>query len=121
MGVAALTVGGAFRHIGVGEGDTVVISAASGGIGSVAVQYAVARGARVIGIAGAANAEFIRSLGAMPVAYGEGREGTSAQGGRGSRDKVPGLLRWRLRDPSLFAGAEGQGHWNPRSLAQSHD
>ncbi len=63
MGVAALTVGGAFRHIGVGEGDTVVISAASGGIGSVAVQYAVARGARVIGIAGAANAEFIRSLG----------------------------------------------------------
>lgn len=72
MGVAALTVGGAFRHIGVGEGDTVVISAASGGIGSVAVQYAVARGARVIGIAGAANVEFIRSLGAMPVAYGEG-------------------------------------------------
>lgn len=72
MGVAALTVGGAFRHIGVGEGDTVVISAASGGIGSVAVQYAVARGARVIGIAGAANAEFIRSLGAVPVAYGEG-------------------------------------------------
>ena len=72
MGVAALTVGGAFRHIGVGAGDTVVISAASGGIGSVAVQYAVARGARVIGIAGAANAEFIRSLGAVPVAYGEG-------------------------------------------------
>lgn len=72
MGVAALTVGGAFRHIGVGAGDTVVISAASGGIGSTAVQYAVARGARVVGIAGAANAEFIRSLGAVPVAYGEG-------------------------------------------------
>jgi zinc-binding oxidoreductase len=72
MGVAALTVGGAFRHIGVGAGDTVVISAASGGIGSTAVQYAVARGARVVGIAGAANAEFVRSLGAVPVAYGEG-------------------------------------------------
>ena len=72
MGVAALTVGGAFRHIGVGAGDTVVISAASGGIGSTAVQYAVARGARVVGIAGAANTEFVRSLGAVPVAYGEG-------------------------------------------------
>ena len=72
MGVAALTVGGAFRHIGVGAGDTVVISAASGGIGPTAVQYAVARGARVVGIAGAANAEFVRSLGAVPVAYGEG-------------------------------------------------
>ena len=72
MGVAALTVGGAFRHIGVGAGDTVAISAASGGIGSTAVQYAVARGARVVGIAGAANAEFVRSLGAVPVAYGEG-------------------------------------------------
>ena len=72
MGVAALTVGGAFRHIGVGAGDTVVISAASGGIGSTAVQYAVARGARVVGIAGAVNAEFVRSLGAVPVAYGEG-------------------------------------------------
>ena len=72
MGVAALTVGGAFRHIGVGAGDTVVISAVSGGIGSTAVQYAVARGARVVGIAGAANAEFVRSLGAVPVAYGEG-------------------------------------------------
>ena len=72
MGVAALTVGGAFRRIGLSANDTVVISAASGGIGSTAAQYAVARGTRVIGIASAANAEFIKSMGAVPVAYGDG-------------------------------------------------
>ena len=71
MGVAALTVGGAFRRIGLNSRDTVVISAAAGGIGSIAVQYAVAKGAKVIGIASKKNAEYLKSLGAIPVAYEE--------------------------------------------------
>jgi NADPH:quinone reductase-like Zn-dependent oxidoreductase len=41
-------------------------------VGSAAVQLAVARGARVIGTAGAANQDYLRSLGAEPVTYGEG-------------------------------------------------
>ena len=49
-GVSSLTVGGAFRKINIGTKDTIVISGASGGIGSIAVQYAVSKGARVIGI-----------------------------------------------------------------------
>ena len=56
----------------VTEGDTVLVHAAAGGVGHVAVQIAVARGARVIGTASEANHEFVRSLGAEPVAYGDG-------------------------------------------------
>lgn len=56
----------------VGEGDTVLIHAAAGGVGSLAVQIAVARGARVIGTASESNHEFLRDFGAEPVAYGDG-------------------------------------------------
>ncbi|MBB3933525.1 NADPH:quinone reductase-like Zn-dependent oxidoreductase [Kaistia hirudinis] len=59
-------------QLGVGSGTTLLINGASGGVGSTAVQLAVARGARVIGTASAANNEFVRLLGAEPVAYGEG-------------------------------------------------
>lgn len=59
-------------RLGVVEGDTVLIHAAAGGVGSLAVQIAVARGARVIGTASPANHEFLRGLGAEPVEYGDG-------------------------------------------------
>jgi NADPH2:quinone reductase len=73
-----LLVGGtavdALDTIRVSEGDTVLIHGASGGVGSLAVQLAVARGATVIGTAGASNQEYVRSLGATPVLYGDGLE-----------------------------------------------
>lgn len=56
----------------VGEGDTVLVHAAAGGVGSLAVQIAVARGARVLGTASEANHAFLRGLGAEPVEYGDG-------------------------------------------------
>ena len=71
MGVASLTVGGAFRRIELNSKDVIVISAAAGGIGSIAVQYAVAKGAIVIGIASKKNSDYLKSLGAIPVAYEE--------------------------------------------------
>jgi len=58
--------------LGVKSGSTLFINGASGGIGSTAVQLAAARGARVIGTASPANHDYLRSLGAEPVAYGEG-------------------------------------------------
>jgi NADPH:quinone reductase-like Zn-dependent oxidoreductase len=58
--------------IGVGAGDTVLIGGASGGVGVFAVQLAVIAGARVIGTASESTFEFVRQLGAEPVAYGEG-------------------------------------------------
>ncbi len=56
----------------VGEGDTVLIHAAAGGVGSFAVQIARAAGATVIGTASQRNHEYLRALGAIPVAYGDG-------------------------------------------------
>jgi NADPH:quinone reductase-like Zn-dependent oxidoreductase len=70
-----LAGGTALRTLDVlaaGKDDTILVHAAAGGVGSLAVQIAVARGARVIGTASAANHEFLRDLGAEPVAYGEG-------------------------------------------------
>ncbi|GHB37495.1 oxidoreductase [Streptomyces xanthochromogenes] len=62
----------ALDRLGVASGGTLLVSGASGAIGSAAVQFAVARGARVIGTASAANHAYLRSLGAEPVTYGEG-------------------------------------------------
>ncbi|MFH8984320.1 NADP-dependent oxidoreductase [Streptomyces varsoviensis] len=57
--------------LGVASGETLLIHGASGGVGTIAVQLAVARGARVIGTAGPANQEYVASLGATPLVYGE--------------------------------------------------
>jgi NADPH:quinone reductase-like Zn-dependent oxidoreductase len=56
----------------VKAGETLLIHGASGALGTVAVQLAVARGARVIGTAGPANQEYVTSLGATALVYGEG-------------------------------------------------
>lgn len=58
--------------LAVGPGDVLLVHAAAGGVGTMAVQLARARGATVIGTASPANHDFIRSLGAVPVPYGEG-------------------------------------------------
>lgn len=60
------------ERLQVAGGMTVLVHAASGGVGSFATQIAVARGARVIGTTGARNAGYLQELGAEPVAYGEG-------------------------------------------------
>jgi NADPH:quinone reductase-like Zn-dependent oxidoreductase len=62
----------ALDQLGVGRGSTLLVNGASGSVGSAAVQLAVVRGARVIGTASPASHEYLRSLGAEPVAYGEG-------------------------------------------------
>ncbi|MRH88296.1 alcohol dehydrogenase catalytic domain-containing protein [Nocardia sp. SYP-A9097] len=64
----------ALDQLGV-RGGTLLVNGASGSVGAAAVQLAVARGARVIGVASPANHEYLRLLGADPVAYGEGLVG----------------------------------------------
>jgi NADPH:quinone reductase-like Zn-dependent oxidoreductase len=56
----------------IGADHTVLIQGAAGGVGAVAVQMAVARGATVIGTASESNHHFLRSLGAQPTTYGPG-------------------------------------------------
>ena len=60
------------RRLDVGEGDTVLVHAAAGGVGLLAVQIARELGARVIGTASEGNHDRLRELGAEPVAYGDG-------------------------------------------------
>ncbi|HEY3479226.1 MAG TPA: zinc-binding dehydrogenase, partial [Streptomyces sp.] len=55
-----------------GPGDTVVVSGAAGGVGSLAVQLARRRGATVIGLAGERNHPWLKERGVVPVLYGEG-------------------------------------------------
>jgi NADPH:quinone reductase-like Zn-dependent oxidoreductase len=83
-GVAGETSERGLRLLGVRAGDTIFIDGGAGGVGAVAVQIAVARGARVIASAGEANQDYLREIGAIPVLYGEGVAGRvrAAAGGR---------------------------------------
>ncbi len=56
----------------IGPGDTVFVSAAAGGVGVIASQLALLRGATVVGTASERNHDFLRELGVVPVAYGDG-------------------------------------------------
>jgi len=70
--VALETATRSLDQLTVGSGTTLLVNGAAGGIGSTAVQLAVARGARVIGTARTANHDHLRMLGAEPVTYGPG-------------------------------------------------
>ncbi|MEV0026615.1 NADP-dependent oxidoreductase [Streptomyces atroolivaceus] len=60
------------REVGVLPGQTLLVSGASGGVGSAVLQIARDRGIAVIGTAGAANQDYLRSLGALATTYGDG-------------------------------------------------
>ena len=62
----------AVRTIDLQPGETVAVSAAAGGVGTVVVQLLRLKGANVLGIASEANHEWLAAHGVMPVAYGEG-------------------------------------------------
>ena len=70
--LAGLTAYQTLTRLGTGEGSTVLIHNAAGGVGTLGVQIAVALGARVIGTASPKRHDTLRELGAEPVAYGDG-------------------------------------------------
>ncbi|MEV6342502.1 NADP-dependent oxidoreductase [Actinoplanes sp. NPDC051851] len=69
---AAQTASGALLELGVGDGDVLLVHGAAGSVGTIAVQLARRAGATVIGTARPENHDYLRGLGAVPVAYGEG-------------------------------------------------
>jgi NADPH:quinone reductase-like Zn-dependent oxidoreductase len=71
LGVAGFTAWAAVRAVNLKAGDTVAVSGAAGGVGSLTVQLARRVGATVVGIAGQHNQEWLREHGAIPVRYGE--------------------------------------------------
>jgi NADPH:quinone reductase len=70
--VVGCTAYAAVRAVDAKEGETIAVSAAAGGVGTVVVQLLGLRGSRVFGIASQANADWLRSHGVTPVSYGEG-------------------------------------------------
>lgn len=70
--VAGFTAWATVRAVGARSGDTVVVSGAAGGVGSLAVQLAKRTGAAVVGLASPANHGWLRDHGVVPVAYGDG-------------------------------------------------
>ncbi|MFG3552262.1 NADP-dependent oxidoreductase [Streptomyces sp. NPDC047725] len=60
------------REVGVRPRQTLLVSGASGGVGSAVLQIARERGITVIGTAGAANQDYLRTLGALATTYGKG-------------------------------------------------
>jgi NADPH:quinone reductase-like Zn-dependent oxidoreductase len=72
LAIAGRTACAALAVIDPGPDDTVLIGGAAGGVGVFAVQLARIAGARVIGTGSATSFDFLRALGAEPVAYGDG-------------------------------------------------
>jgi NADPH:quinone reductase-like Zn-dependent oxidoreductase len=70
--VAGTTALAAVRAVAAGTGDTVVVSGAAGGVGSIAVQLARLAGATVVGLASEPHHEWLSGHGVIPVAYGAG-------------------------------------------------
>ncbi|WAJ45509.1 NADP-dependent oxidoreductase [Mycobacterium sp. Aquia_216] len=70
--VVGATAYAAVRAVAPQPGETVAVSAAAGGVGSLVVQLLVLRKARVLGIAGEGNAEWLRAHGVIPISYGDG-------------------------------------------------
>jgi NADPH:quinone reductase-like Zn-dependent oxidoreductase len=72
VGVAAETSIRVLDLLGVGPGSTVLVDGGAGGVGAVAVQVAVGRGATVVASAGEHNQGYLTEIGAIPVRYGDG-------------------------------------------------
>ena len=72
--VVGTTAYAAIKAVGLKRGETLVVSGATGGVGSVVVQLALNIGAQVIGLAGENSGSWLEEQGAIPVAYGDGME-----------------------------------------------
>jgi NADPH:quinone reductase-like Zn-dependent oxidoreductase len=108
--LAGLTALRTLRRLEVGAGDTVLVHAAAGGVGLLAVQVARELGATtVIGTASEGNHEHLRELGATPVTYGDGLvdrvRGIAPDGVDAVADFVGGVL-----DDTLAVLKEGGRH-----------
>jgi NADPH2:quinone reductase len=70
--VVGCTAYAAVRAVGAKPGETIAVSGAAGGVGSVVVQLLRTKGATVLGIASAANHEWLAARGVIPISYGDG-------------------------------------------------
>jgi NADPH:quinone reductase-like Zn-dependent oxidoreductase len=116
--LVALTALRSLRRSAVAEGDRVLVHNGSGGVGGFAIQLARLAGASVVATASEHNHDYLRSLGATPVAYGEGLSERLAEvqpegfdvvldyAGGGSLAASEGAMREGARAISVVVGKE---------------
>lgn len=135
--VVARTAYRAVEELRVGAGDTLLVHAAAGAVGSMAVQLARQRGAIVIGTASESNHQYLKSIGAIAVTYGVGLvervrsiapHGVTAVFDAAGRGALPDSIELAggtervvtIADPD--AGKHGvrfiQGTWDAEALAR---
>ncbi|AWB94853.1 hypothetical protein DCE93_03580 [Agromyces badenianii] len=68
--VAGTTAWTAVEGLALGPSDTIIVTAAAGGVGCLAAQFARMRGATVIGTSAEMRFDFLRQFGVLPVVYG---------------------------------------------------
>lgn len=93
--VAGSTAYAAVQAVGVKSGDKVIVSGAGGGVGSIAAQLAIIRGAAVVGIAGDNDQDWLMSRRIVPISY--------------SGD-IAAKLRKVIPDPDAFIDTVGKGY-----------
>jgi NADPH:quinone reductase-like Zn-dependent oxidoreductase len=107
--LAGLTAYQVLNRLGLTSGETVLIHGGAGGVGSLGVQIAVALGADVIATASEKNHDFLRSLGAHPITYGEGLAGRVRSIRPGGVEVVADFVGGNL-EATLAVLAEGGRH-----------
>jgi NADPH:quinone reductase-like Zn-dependent oxidoreductase len=102
MPLVSLTAHQGLEALGLRGGETLFLGGGAGGVGHLATQLAVARGARVVATASERNHDFLRTLGADPLDYADG--------------DVPGHVRGLLADSGTDAAFDLFGG-DPREQA----
>jgi NADPH:quinone reductase-like Zn-dependent oxidoreductase len=118
--LAGLTAYQAIKRVGIAPGDTVLAHGAAGGTGSIGIQILQLLGATVIGTASPGNHDFLRSLGAVPVAYGDELHAAVREHapdgvdvivdfyGQGSLERTRDLLRAGRTPANMVTVADGR-------------
>ncbi|MFA1539932.1 NADP-dependent oxidoreductase [Actinomadura monticuli] len=107
--LAGMTAQRALDRLEIGQGDVLLVHAAAGGVGGFAVQIGRDRGARVIGTASERNHDYLRGLGAEPVAYGDGLQERVRELAPGGVTAVADCVGGQL-DTTLAVLASGGRH-----------
>jgi NADPH:quinone reductase-like Zn-dependent oxidoreductase len=120
MPISGLTALGALDAAGVTAGSNVLIVGASGGVGTYAVQIAVAMGATVTGVASGAKADLVTALGAQHVIdytredFADGSQKYDAVVDIGGMTSVSRLRRaLQPKGTLVIVGGESGKKWSP--------
>jgi len=102
--VVGCTAYAAVRAVDAKEGESIAVSAAAGGVGTVVVQLLALRGSRVLGIASEANADWLRSHAAVSIPYGAGLAERLRDAARGRIDAFIDLFGPEYLDLAVDLG-----------------